>query len=105
MHGGVLVRHPAGVDGVHVNAILDVVRCAGARHHVERRLGHVGVRMPVRLRRAIELPLHRADIYDVLVGAGRAHHQRLQTRIENVGCYGIHQVHFEKLRCLDLVQT
>src|SRR5262245_15342632 len=41
--GGIFVGDPAGVDGVHVDAVADVVDRRGAREHVERGLGHVGV--------------------------------------------------------------
>src|SRR5687767_11826244 len=55
---GILVRHPPGVDTVHMNAVVVVVRGRGARHHVQRRLRHVRMRMTGRLEVAIELPLH-----------------------------------------------
>src|SRR5579883_1803439 len=45
VHGRVLVGDPARVHGVHVDAVLGVVRGRGQRHHVERGLGHVGVRV------------------------------------------------------------
>jgi hypothetical protein len=47
--GGILVGHPAGVDAVHVDAVVLVVGRRGAGQHVERGLRHVGVRMARRL--------------------------------------------------------
>jgi len=35
----VFVRHPAGVHGVHVDAVGVVIRRGGAGHHVQRGLG------------------------------------------------------------------
>ena len=69
--GRILVGHPAGVDAVHVDAVVVVVGRRGARHHVERGLRHVGVRMPRRLEVAVELPLDRRDVDDVLVAVRR----------------------------------
>ena len=56
---------------------LHVVARRGERHHVERRLGHVGVGMLVGLGPAREHALHRGDVDDVLV-ARAAQHQRLE---------------------------
>ena len=65
--GRVLVGDPARVDGVHVDAVLHVVARRGERHHVERGLGHVGVRVLVGLGAAREDALHRRHVDDVLV--------------------------------------
>ena len=54
-----------------------IIRRRRARHHVERSLGHVGVRMPRRFELAIELPFHCRDIDNVLVAFRRPHHERL----------------------------
>ena len=75
---GVFVRHPAGVHGVHVDAVGVIIRRGGARHHVQRGLGHVGVRMPRGLELAVKLSLDGRDVDDVLVAFRRAQHQRLQ---------------------------
>src|SRR5581483_6145517 len=72
MDGRILVRHPSGVDRIHVNAVLPEIRGARARHHIERGLRHVGMRMLVRLGGAVELTLHRTDVDDVLMASGRA---------------------------------
>ena len=62
-----------------------VVGRGGARHHVERRLGHVGVRVRVGLEVAVELPFHRRHVDDVLVAPGVAQHQRLEPGVEDEG--------------------
>lgn len=53
------------VDRVHKDAALGEVLGGRARHHVDGRLGHVGVRVVRRLR-AVELALHRAHVDDEL---------------------------------------
>eukprot|EP00965_Chrysotila_dentata_P117166 3871979-Pleurochrysis_carterae.AAC.1 len=58
----VLVVDPARVDRVHKDAPLGKVLGACARHHVERRLGHVGVRVVGRLV-AVKLALHGGDVH------------------------------------------
>src|SRR5688500_20174588 len=50
-----LVSDPAGVDTVPVTTVGDVIRRRSARHHVERGLGPVRVRMSYRLVGAEEL--------------------------------------------------
>src|SRR6476659_888024 len=40
----ILVGDPAGVDRIHVDAVVAVIGSGRSRHHVERGLGHVGVR-------------------------------------------------------------
>ena len=94
-----------GVDRVHVDAVLHEVGRAGARHHVQRRLRHVGVRVLVGLGGAVELSFHRADVDDVLVRARRAHHERLEARVEDVRRDGVHELHFEQLGRFDLVHA
>ena len=66
----ILVGHPAGVDAVHVDAVGVVVGRRGARHHVQRGLRHVRVRVPRGLEAAVELALHRRHVDDVLVALG-----------------------------------
>jgi len=39
------------VDGIHIHAVRGKLLRAGARHHIQRRLGHVGVRVVGRLQR------------------------------------------------------
>src|SRR5580765_1411548 len=75
--GRVFVRHPTCVHGVHVNAIRVIFRRGGACHHIERSLGHVGVRMARGLEFTIELPLDSGDVHDVFVPLDGAKHQRL----------------------------
>ena len=74
-----------------------VVGGRGARHHVERGLRHVRVRMPRRLEVAVELPFHRRDVDDVLVALRRAQHQRLQPRVEDERRDGVDELHLEQL--------
>ena len=94
---GILVGHPAGVDAVHVDAVGVVVGGGGAGHHVQRRLGHVRVRVPRRLEAAVELALDRRDVDDVLVALGRAQHQRLQPRVEDERRDGVDELRLEQL--------
>src|SRR5450631_2881565 len=101
----IFVSYPPGVHGIHVDSVLDEVRCAGARHHVERRLRHVGVRVLVSLGGAIELPLYRTDVDDMLVTLGRPQQQWFETSVQHIGSDGVHQLHLEKLRRLDLMQA
>ena len=68
-----------------------------ARHHVQRRLGHVRVRMARRLELPVELALHRRHVDDVLVALGRAQHQRLEARVQDERRDGVHQLHLEQL--------
>ena len=67
-----------------------------ARHHVERGLGHVRVRMPRGLEPPVELPLDRRDVDDVLVALRRAQHQRLEPRVEDEGRDGVDELHLEQ---------
>ena len=92
----VLVGHPAGIHGVHVNAVHLVIRRRGARHHVQSRLRHVRVRMPRGLVLAVKLPFHRRDVHDVLVALGRAQHERFQPRVQNERRNRVHQLHFQQ---------
>jgi len=57
--GRVLVRDPARIDAVHVDPVFHIVLGGRSRQHVERRLGHVGVRVLVALEGPIKLALHR----------------------------------------------
>src|SRR5688572_10180915 len=93
----ILVRHPAGVYAVHVDTVVPVVGRRGARHHVERRLRHVGVRMARGLEVAVELPLHRRHIDDVLVALRRAQHQFFQSPIQYKRGDAVDQLHLEQL--------
>ena len=100
----ILVRHPSGVDAVHVDPVVVVVGGGRARHHVERRFRHVRVRMPRGLEVSVELPFDRRHIDDVLVAFGGAHHQRLQTRVEDERRDGVHELHLEQFDGRDLGQ-
>ena len=93
----ILVGHPAGVDAVHVDAVGVIIGGRGARHHVERGLGHVGVRMARGLEVAVELPFHRRHVDDVLVALRRAQHQRLQPRVDDERRDRVDQLHFQQL--------
>ena len=102
--GHVFVGHPAGVHAVHVNSVLAVVRRRGARHHVERGLGHVRVRMARRLVVAVELSFHGRHVHDVLVTIRRAPHERLETRVDQERCNRVHQLHFQKLHTRHFIE-
>src|SRR5665213_1157582 len=93
----VFVGDPPGVDAVHVDSVVVIVGRRRARHHVERGLRHVRVRMPRRLGDPVELPLDRRHIDDVLVASGHAEHERLQTRIQEEGRDGVDDLHLEHL--------
>ena len=93
----VLVGDPAGVDAVHVDAVGVVVGRRGARHHVQRGLRHVRVRVPGRLEAAVELPLDRRHVDDVLVALGRAQHQRLEPRVEHERRDRVDELRLEQL--------
>jgi hypothetical protein len=93
----VFVGHPAGVHAVHVDAVVMVVGGRRARHHVERGLGHVGVRMARGLEPPVELPFDSRHVDDVLVAPWRPQHQRLEPGIEHEGRHRIDQVHLEQL--------
>ncbi len=98
----VLVGDPAGVHAVHVDTVADVVDRRRARHHVERSLRHVRVRMPVGLELAVELSLHRRDVDDVPVRRRTPQHQRLQARVQHERGDGVHEVDLEELHRRDL---
>jgi hypothetical protein len=55
-----LIGDPAGIHGRHQDAVgLEHLLRAGAGQHVQRGLGHVGVRVPGAFVPAAELALHR----------------------------------------------
>ena len=94
---GIFVRHPTGVHRVHVDAVELVVGGRRARHHVERRLGHVGVRVTRCLELAVELAFHRRHVHNVLVAIRRAQHERLEPRIQQERRNRVHQLHLQQL--------
>ena len=53
---------------------------------------------------AVELPLDRGDVDDVLVALGRAQHQRLQARVQDERRDGVHELSLEQLDRRDLGQ-
>src|SRR3546814_280322 len=69
--GRVFVGHPTGVDAVHVDAVAVVIGGRGARHPVERGLGHVGVRGAGGLDVAVELAFDSLHVDEVPVARGR----------------------------------
>ena len=94
---GVLVAHPPGVDAVHVDPGGVVVGRRGAGHHVERGLGHVGVRVLSGLEAPVELALDRRHVDDVLVALGRSRHERLEPRVEHERGDRVDQLGLEQL--------
>ena len=93
---GVFIRNPTCVHAVHVNTVGMVIGCGGARHHVERCLGHIGVGMSSRLGLPVELAFDGGDIDDVLVAFWRAKHQRFEARVKDERGDGIDEMHFEE---------
>ena len=94
---GVLVAHPAGVDAVHVDAVGVVLRGAGARHHVERGLRHVRVRVLRRLEPPVELPFDGRHVHHVLVALGRPEHERLESCVQHERRDRVDQLGLEEL--------
>mmetsp|Transcript_40438 Transcript_40438/g.121843 ORF Transcript_40438/g.121843 Transcript_40438/m.121843 type:complete len:242 (-) Transcript_40438:1207-1932(-) len=110
---GILVVDPARVDAVHVYPVLlsQIFRRRSGQH-VERRLGHIGVRMIGHLV-PVEFAFHCRDVDDVPVGPGRVSgrgcHEGLETAVEHEGRDGVdehalhhlgrrHLVHFQEPR-------
>src|SRR5712671_8152729 len=93
----ILVGDPPSVDGIHMDAVTDIIGGRGARHHVECRLRHVRVRMPNRLVRAIKLPLDGGDIHDMLVALRSPRHQWLEPRVDDERGDCIDEMNLEQL--------
>ena len=55
------------VNTVHEYAGARVVPCSRKRHHIQRRFGHVGVRMAAALFAHIELAFQRSHVHNVAV--------------------------------------
>ena len=70
----IFIGHPSRVHAVHVNPVVMVIRRRGARHHIQRGLGHIGVGMTSGLLKPVELALHGGYIDDVFVALRRAQH-------------------------------
>ena len=68
--GRILIGHPPGVHGIHIDAIFGVSGRRGVSHHVERGLGHVGMRVKDRFV-ATELPFHGRNVDDEAALEGR----------------------------------
>ena len=73
-------------------------------HHVQRRLGHVGVRMLGGLARSIELPLHRGYVHHVFVVARCRLHQRFEPSVQDERRNCVHQLRLQQLHRGNLVQ-
>ena len=103
-----LVGDPAGVDGVHQDPV-GLVQLAGGRtrHHVERGLGHVGVRVTRALVPPRELALHRRHVDHMSSPGrrrpGRGRHRRPQPGDQQERRDRVAQLHFEQLERVDLV--
>ena len=93
----VFVGDPAGVDAVHVDPVLRVVRGRGAGHHVERGFRHVRMGVLVGLEPSIKLPLHRRHVDDVLVEGALPQHERLQSAVQDEGGDCVHELNLEEL--------
>eukprot|EP00754_Rhynchopus_humris_P013762 Rhum_TRINITY_DN14343_c21_g1::Rhum_TRINITY_DN14343_c21_g1_i1::g.83921::m.83921 len=103
-----LVRDPTRVHAVHVDAVLRVVPARRPRHHVQRRLRHVRVRVRRRLE-AVELPLHRRHVHHevLLVGAalGACGEDALQHRVDDERRQRVDGVDLRSLLGRHLVQV
>ena len=95
MHG-VFVAYPTGVHAVHVNTRRLIVRRRCAGHHVQRRLGHIRMRVTRGFEAPVELPFHGRNIHDVFVPVRRTQHERLETGVQHERCDGVHQLRFKK---------
>ena len=76
---------------------------AGAGKHVERGLGHVGVRVAGALVAAAELALHRRHVHHVLAPRRRRGHRRAQPAHQDERRGDVAQLHFQQLQRVDLV--
>jgi hypothetical protein len=66
-----------------MDAVVEIVGGGGARHHVERGFGHVGMGMARGFEAAVELAFHGGDVDDVLVALGSAKHEGFQARVQD----------------------
>ena len=64
-----LIGYPPRVTGIDKNSIAGVIFGKTVRHHIERRLSHIGVDVPRELASRIEPPLDRADVDDKFIDA------------------------------------
>ena len=87
-----------------MDAVLRVIGRRGARHHVERGLRHVGVRVACCFRVAIELAFHRRHVDDVFVALRCAQHQRLEPRVEHERRDRVDQLHLKQFDRRNFVQ-
>ena len=79
----IFVGDPPGVDAVHVNPILHVINSRGSCEHVQRGLGHVGMRMRVPFEGSVKHSLHGRYVHDVFVSMRTAKHEWFQSGIQN----------------------
>jgi len=100
--GGIFVGDPPCIHAVQVDAVLHVILRRGAREHVERSLGHIRMRVFVRLEIPIELAFHGRDIHDVFVSRGHPHHQVLELAREDKRGDRIDEVYLDELDRRDL---
>ena len=75
--GRIFIGHPAGINRIHKDPVFRQIARRGVGQHIERSLGHIGMRMTVGLDVTMELPFHRRDIHDMFfAGVVPLHHRR-----------------------------
>lgn len=94
--GGIFVGDPAGVDGVHVDAIGIVVGGGGAGHHIQRGFGHVGMGMAGGFADAVELAFDGGNVDDVFVALGGSEHEWFEAGVEDEWGDGVDQMHLKE---------
>ena len=96
------IRDPAGVDAGHENAIIEHLLGARTREHVQRCLGHIGVRVARPLVTATEHALHRRHIHNVGTTRSGCRERAPQTAHQQKWCGCVAQLNFEHLERIDV---
>ena len=99
------IGDPAGIHRGHQDPIgVQHFLGAGAREHVQRGLGHIGVRVPGALVSAGKLALHGRDVHDVFAPRAAGGQCRAQARGQQEGRGDIAQLHFQHLQRVHVPQ-
>mmetsp|Transcript_21918 Transcript_21918/g.50410 ORF Transcript_21918/g.50410 Transcript_21918/m.50410 type:complete len:234 (+) Transcript_21918:188-889(+) len=99
----VLIVDPTCVHGVHEDTSLGELLRACARHHIQRRLSHVGVRVIRRLK-SVELALHRGNVNHLPRRNWGAQQQRSKFAVDNEGRECVDGEHLRSLARAHLAQ-
>ena len=95
--------HPARVNTSHVDTRVGKVRTARARQHIQRRFGHIRVRMSGRLEQSTKLALHGRHVdYEASRVVARAH-ETSQTGAQHVRGPRVYDLGLGELLNVDLV--